>query len=130
MLPKAIIDTSTLIELYDLNLIPKLSILMDEVLYPSEVQQEFARKGKARFKKTILQSFLQMCTIADQARITLLKQMNVDPGEAEVIAQATERNIPIVLIDDKRAQKYAARHGLIVRDRDWVVNELSRLGII
>jgi len=127
---KAVIDTSSLILLDKAGVLEKLSVIFDQIFYPQHVKTEVTRKGKARSTRQKLSSFFSLCKVGDATRVEILKQDNVDPGEAEVIVQATERAISTVIMDDKRAQKKAHRHGLTIYDTKRVMIELDRLGLL
>lgn len=135
-----VIDSSCLIHLWNLGLILRLVVQYNRIYIPRHVEEESGRKGrtKHRLKELIDENFplLQICDVGNPYDVQLLydRQLNpraaVNRGESEVIIQARERGISIVLIDDRKGKKLAEQHTLKVHDLLDILGNLKRNGII
>jgi predicted nucleic acid-binding protein len=80
----AIIDSSCLICLVHLNLASKLALYFDVVFVPRNVQIEFNRKHRSRYRlnKLYEAGVFQRCMCKDETNFLLLAA-DLDAGEAE-----------------------------------------------
>ena len=125
------IDTSCLIALDTLGLVPKLSWLFSRVLIPNAVRKELFRRRrmKDRLKKMLdSYAFLEPCNDYDQGAVDVLLiertgQIRRDRGEAEAIVQATSVGA-MVIVDDADGRELAARHALTYHGMLWVLEKL------
>lgn len=110
----AIIDSSCLICLVHLNLASDLALYFDVVYVPRNVQIEFNRKHRSRYrlKKLFEAGLFQRCLCKDEANFRLLTT-ELDAGEAEALVQAQERGAEFLLVDERKAREIAVRQGLI-----------------
>lgn len=130
MVRKALIDTSVLIAFHKANMMEKLSILWTEIKIPNAVKAEFTKKGKASIMRSLLRKFFELCKVSDEWRVKWLIKDGLELGEAEVIVQATETEVDEVIIDEKKARRFAEHHGLRVIGSIGILGELEKVGII
>ena len=103
---RIVCNSGPLIALGILDKLDFLKSIFDEVLVPEAVQKEITQGG---LKLAGLENFQQ----AQWIRIVTPKQKDallaamLDTGEAAVIALAREQDIPVVLIDERKARKVA-----------------------
>jgi predicted nucleic acid-binding protein len=124
-----IANNTPLVALWSISRLDILHSLFEEILIPPTVQDEFLLPAYGnRFEG--LQS-------ASWIRVTPLARPNaadafagLDHGEAEVIALAQERDACLVLLDEKRARRYAARMGLPVSGTLGVLLLAKEKGLI
>jgi predicted nucleic acid-binding protein len=110
----AIIDSSCLINLIHLDLASKLILFFDKVYIPRNVQTEFNRKHRARYRlnKLLRAGVFEKCICKDETNFRILR-FEVDAGEAEALVQAQEKGAEFVLVDERRAREIGVRQGLI-----------------
>jgi predicted nucleic acid-binding protein len=136
-LPKCAVDSTCLIALAELELLPKLSLLFDAVRVPKAVRSEVFRRRntKHRLQKLLTsRGFLQRCDRYDRAALDLLlidfRQAGTrDRGEMEAIAQASQESAA-VLIDDQRARRIAEVQRLEIHGTLWVLQRFHELDVI
>lgn len=115
-----IVDTSSLIALDKIDLLPLLCKIYSEVLIPETVIKEFGDVSLpcASIKK--LESNLIKLLITD---------LNLGRGEAEVIALASQTGTRM-MVDDLRARKIAANMGLTITGTIGFLIKAAKLGLI
>jgi predicted nucleic acid-binding protein len=108
----AVIDSSTLISLVHLGLAMKLNLYFNVILVPRRVHEEVNKKGRFRsqIRKLYASRLFERCVVADEARIELLRDL--DPGEAEALAQAQDKGASFFIGDDKSARAIAEKRRL------------------
>lgn len=134
--PICTIDTSIVIALDHLDLLPQLSLLFARVLLPKAVRTElFRRRIIADRVRSILDSytFIERCDQYEQGAVDVLlieyKVRGVkDRGETETVVQAVESSAS-VLIDDSWGRKLASRFGLDCHGTLWVLQRFFALGL-
>lgn len=111
----AIIDSSCLICLVHLDLASKLALYFDVVYVPRNVQIEFNKKHRSRYrlKKLFESGVFKKCVYKDEVNFQLLAG-EVDRGEAEGLVQAQERGAEFFLVDERHAREIGLRRGLIL----------------
>lgn len=111
----AVIDSSCLICLVHLDLASKLALYFDVIYVPRNVQIEFNRKHRSRYRlnKLFETGLLQKCTSKDETNFLLLTA-ELDAGEAEGLVQAQERGAEFFLVDERKAREIGERQGLIL----------------
>jgi predicted nucleic acid-binding protein len=109
----AIIDSSCLINLIHLDLASKLILFFDRVYVPRNVQTEFNRKHRSRYRlnKLFRAGVFERCVCSDETRFRILR-FEIDAGEAEALVQAQEKGAEFVLVDERRAREIGVRQGL------------------
>lgn len=106
----AVIDSSPLINLVHLELALNLSQFFTLVYVPRQVQVEVNKKSKFRHRlnKLYERNLFQRCVVEEDPVRNEFSGL-MDPGEAESIQQAQEKEAAYLLIDDKRARKVGER---------------------
>ncbi len=136
-LRRCTIDTSCLIALDTLRLIPNLSLLFSAVLVPRAVRREFFRRRDARDRLRALFrefAFLRRCNDYDAASVEIYlierTRLNTkDRGEAEAIAQAAQTG-STVIVDDLWGRKLADRNALESHGTFWLLQQFHDLGLL
>jgi predicted nucleic acid-binding protein len=131
------IDSSCIIALDYLNLVPQLSLLFSIVLVPKAVRNELF---KLRATKDRLQSifstyaFFQRCDGYEQGTVDFLLSERArlgskDRGEVEAIVQAAEVGAAVI-VDDPWGRELAALAELDFCGTVWVLQRFHELGLI
>jgi predicted nucleic acid-binding protein len=131
------IDSSCIVALDHLDLVPQLSLLFSAVLVPKAVRNE---PFKLRATKDRLQSlfdtyaFFQRCDGYDQGTVDFLlaerSRLGLkDRGEVEAIVQASQLGASVV-VDDPWGRQLAARNDLDFHGTVRVLQRLHELGLI
>lgn len=109
----AVIDSSPLISLTHLGLCSQLTLFFDKVYVPRAVHREVNRKSRFRYRLKKLYEIgpFERCIAVDITNVRLLLD-EVDEGEAEALAQATERGAAFFIGDEKRARVVGKNKGL------------------
>lgn len=109
----AIIDSSCLICLVHLDLASKLALYFDVVYVPRNVQIEFNKKHRSRYRlnKLFEMGIFQRCIGKDETNFRLLTA-DLDAGEAEGLVQAQEKGAEFFLVDERKARTISMRRGL------------------
>ena len=125
----AIIDSSCLINLVHLDLASKLILFFDRVYVPRNVQAEFNRKHRSRYRlnKLFRSGVFEKCMCKDETNFRILR-FEVDAGEAEALVQAQEKGAEFVLVDERRAREIGVRQGLTPYGTVRLLARLSRDG--
>ncbi len=107
-------DTSPLIALATMGLLPVLRIIFKTILVPSAVVREclndLSKPMVAEISKALANQLLVEQSVTNRNYCELLAQV-LDPGEAETITLAKEKNA-IALIDEGAARKVAGRENI------------------
>ncbi len=108
-----VVDTGPLIFLAQIDRLDLLRHAADEVLIPPGVLQELRAKTDASASKieTARRTWLRLDSLRDQTMLKVLS-LDLDAGEAEVIALAHERSADRTVMDDLAGRRYARRLGL------------------
>lgn len=125
------IDSSCVIALDLVGLIPSLSILFTSVLVPKAVRGElFTRRAtKDRLRALFADyAFFERCNAYDQGAVDFLRaersrQGMHDRGEVEAVVQASQFGAAVI-IDDLWGRELAARYGLDCHGTLWVLEQL------
>lgn len=103
-----IVDTSPLIFLAYLDKLELLKLDVQRVLVPRAVLQEIQAKQDLASKR-VEEAFSQWLEVCDVSQREFLKFLgDLGEGEAEVIAQAVERKVASVVLDDLDARRRAS----------------------
>lgn len=107
-------DTSPLIALAVMDLLPVLRLLFNTVLVPSAVVREcledLSKPMADNIAEALTNRLLVEQSVTDREYCELLTEI-LGPGEAETIALAKEKNA-VALIDDAAGRKAAARENI------------------
>jgi predicted nucleic acid-binding protein len=131
------IDSSCVIALDHLDMVPQLSFLFSIVLVPKAVRQEVFKRKAA---KTRLQSlfatyaFFQPCDGYEQGTLDFLmaertRQGTKDRGEIESVVQASQFGATVI-VDDPWGRKLAAQYDLEFHGALWVLQRLNELDLL
>jgi uncharacterized protein len=105
-------DTSPLRALAAVQLLPVLHALYGEVIIPPAVADELSRAAPPVPPVDLAGlSFIRVVAPRDMEKVAVLLQ-SLGRGEAEAIELASEIHADLVLIDETKARRIAARHGL------------------
>jgi predicted nucleic acid-binding protein len=131
------IDSSCVIALDHLDLVPKLSVLFSIVLVPKAVREDLFRR---RTTKDRLQfffetyAFFQRCDGYEQGTVDFLfaertRQGAQDRGEVEAVVQASQFGATVI-VDDPWGQGLAERDDLEFHGTVWVLGRFHELGLL
>jgi predicted nucleic acid-binding protein len=117
---KIISNTSSLIALERINLLPLLCRIYSEVIVSEAVKEEFGNIPLHCLSIRQVQSnFLKLLVI----------DLNLGKGEAETIALATQAGLGVI-IDDSKARRVAEDMGLKVTGTIGILIKAEKLGLI
>jgi predicted nucleic acid-binding protein len=131
------IDSSCIIALDHLQLVPQLSILFSPVLVPKAVRNELFKR---RFTKDRLQfifstyGFFQRCDSYDRGAVDLLLAERTrlgmkDRGEVEAVVQASQAGAAVP-VDDRWGRDLARRFDLDFYGTVWILQQLYQLELL
>jgi predicted nucleic acid-binding protein len=131
------IDSSCVIALDHLELVPQLSLLFSIVLVPKAVRDDLFKR---RTTKDRLQSlfevfaFFQRCDGYEQGTVDFLlaekiRQGAQDRGEVEAVVQASEFGATVI-VDDPWGRELAVRHDLEHHGTLWILQRFYELGLL
>lgn len=109
VLPRPVVLNNTpLVALWTLECLSFLRDLFGDVLVPQAVYEEFvATEQSARQQALDASSWIHITPLHDPRQALLY--VGLDRGEAEVLALAQERSARLVIIDERKARRYAQR---------------------
>jgi predicted nucleic acid-binding protein len=131
------IDSSCVIALDHLDLVPQLSFLFSSVLVPKAVREDLYKR---RATKDRLQSlfdtyaFLERCDGYEQGTVDFLlaertRQGARDRGEVEAIVQAAQFGAAVI-VDDPWGRELAERDDLEFHGTVWVLERFHELDLL
>jgi predicted nucleic acid-binding protein len=131
------IDSSCIIALDHLDLVPELSFLFSIVLVPKAVRNELFKRQQTQDRlERIFEdySFFQRCDNCEQGTVDFLlaertREGGQDRGEVEAVVQASELGA-IVVVDDLWGRKLAKRDDLEVHGTLWVLERFHELELL
>lgn len=131
------IDSSCVIALDHLDLVPKLSLLFSVVLVPRAVQEELFKREETEDRLQIVfarYAFFQRCDGYEQGTVDFLlaerdRQGTEDRGEVEAVVQASQFGA-IVIVDDAWGRKLAKRYDLESHGTFWVLERFHELDLL
>jgi predicted nucleic acid-binding protein len=112
---KTVINSSPLISLALIDQMELLTKIYDEVIVPNSVYNEVVLKGESKIGYDELKD-CKFFTVLETGNKALKEtiMLELDEGEAEVIALAKEKEINKVIIDEFAGRQYASLLGLKV----------------
>ncbi len=103
-----ILNNTPLVALTILGRLDLLRDLFGEVLIPESVQDEFLAVDVTLRRQALSSApWIRVVPLADPRRV--LPYSGLDQGEAEVLALAEEQTARLLVIDEKKARRYAER---------------------
>jgi predicted nucleic acid-binding protein len=131
------IDSSCVIALDHLDLMPQLSFLFSVVLVPKAVRREiFNWPGTEDRVEELFRAYalLQRCDNYEQGTVDFLlaergREQGKDRGEVEAVVQAAQFGA-VVIIDDRWGGKLAASYGLEFHGTFWVLRRFHELELL
>jgi uncharacterized protein len=103
-----VLNNTPLVALTVLGRLDLLRDLFGEVLVPESVQDEFLAVDTALRREALASApWIRVVPLANPRRA--LPYSGLDLGEAEVLALAEERSASLLVIDEKKARRYAER---------------------
>jgi uncharacterized protein len=127
----AVSNTSPIINLAAIDQLTLLQQLYGHIIIPQAVYHEIAVTGAGEPGAQEVQrlSWIITHTVADQTLVHSLC-VELDRGEAEAIACASELNAELLLVDEERGRAIAQRLGLRVIGLLGVLIEAQHRGLI
>lgn len=124
-------NTSPITNLAAVNQLNLLQQLYNSIIIPEAVYQELTNVGTIVPGSTEVQTlkWIQMQLVTDRSTVTSL-QLELDDGEAEAIALATELKADLLLLDERRGYQIASRYGLQVKGVLGVLIAAKSRGLI
>lgn len=120
-MPKIVIsDTSTLILFHKIDEFVLLKKVYGELITTPEIAEEFGE---------VLPDWIKIQSVSDKKYQDFL-ETQVDYGEASAIALASEFNDVLLLLDDLKARKLAARLKFKFTGALGVINRAKQMSII
>jgi len=129
--PRVVIaNTTPLIALAIIEQLDLLRALYGQVTVPSAVRDEVLAGGRERRAEVDFSGlpWIRVMRLADVTRADLL--VDLDRGEAEVLALALEMRADLVILDERLARRHAQRLGLVLTGTLGVLLRAKRLGLI
>jgi predicted nucleic acid-binding protein len=135
--PRCTIDSSCVIALDHLDLLPQLSFLYSCVLVPKAVREDLFKRRATKDRIRSLfdaYAFFQRCDGYEKGAVDFLlaeraRQGMRDRGEVEAVVQASELGASVI-VDDPWGRELAARDALDFHGTIWVLQRFWALGLI
>jgi predicted nucleic acid-binding protein len=138
-LPKrsAVIDSSCIVSLDVLNLLPQLTYLFENIYIPKAVRRELydVRSTRDRLRALLRQyAVIRRCNDYDQAAVNILwaerhSEGSKDLGEVEAVVQAAKLGA-VAVVDDPWGRELAARFRLDYHGTLWILERLCELRLL
>ena len=119
-MPPVVADASPLIGLDRAGRLDLLPAVFGELAAPPAVAAEFGRRP----------DWLLEVDVERPSQVALLRELRYGLGESEALAIAIEHPGTVLLLDEKRARSFAARHRIEVVGTAGVVLRAKRIGWI
>ena len=131
------IDSSCIIALDHLQLVPELSVLFSPVLIPKTVRNELSKLRATRDRLQFIldtYGFIQRCDGYDQGAVDFLlteraRVGSKDRGEVEAVVQASQLGAAVI-VDDPWGRDLAGRFDLDFHGTVWILQQFFQLGLL
>lgn len=124
-----VLNNTPLVALWAIGRLDLLRGLFGEVLIPQAVEVEFLAIDRSLRERALADApWVQSAVLAHPRRA--LAYAGLDRGEAEVLALAEEREARLVVIDERKARRYAERLGLPLTGTLGVLLSAKEAGLI
>jgi predicted nucleic acid-binding protein len=135
--PICTIDTSCVVALDFLDLLPQLSFLFSRVLLPRAVRAELFKRRVTKDRVRLLlrsYAFISRCNDYDKGTVDLflierVRQGVKDRGETEAVVQAAQIGATVI-VDDPWGRELAERNRLDSHGTLWVLKRLFELDLL
>jgi predicted nucleic acid-binding protein len=135
--PRSTIDSSCVIALDHLNLLPQLSFLFSRVLVPKAVREDLYKRRSTKDRLRSLfdtYAFFQPCDGYEKGTVDFLlaergRQGMRDRGEVEAVVQASQFGASVI-VDDLWGRELAARYDRDFHGTIWVLQQFHQLNLI
>lgn len=133
----AVIDSSCIISLDVLNLLPQLTYLFESIHIPKAVRRELydVRSTRDRLRALLRQyAVIRRCNDYDQAAVNILwaerhSEGSKDLGEVEAVVQAAKLGA-VIVVDDPWGRELAERYRLDYHGTLWILERLCELRLL
>jgi predicted nucleic acid-binding protein len=106
-----IVNNTPLVTFWAIGRLDILRSLFDEILIPVAVRDEFLATEKESRRRTLREeSWIRVVEVQNSRRIQSF--VGLDAGETEVLVLAEEQDASLILIDERKARRFAERMGL------------------
>jgi uncharacterized protein len=103
-----VVNSTPLVAFWAIGRLDILRSLFGEIMIPPAVREEFLSTEKETRRKTLRdESWIRVIALKSPNRTGAFATL--DEGEAQVLALAEEQNASLVLIDERKARRYAER---------------------
>jgi predicted nucleic acid-binding protein len=131
------IDSSCVIALDHLELVPQLSVLFSIVLVPKAVRKDLFKRRATKKRLQFLfraYAFFQRCDGYEQGTVDFLlaeraRQGGQDRGEVEAVVQAAQFGATVI-VDDRWGGELAAHDGLESHGTLWVLQQFHQMELL
>ncbi len=131
------IDSSCVIALDHLDLVPQLSLLFSIILVPKAVREDLFKRRETKDRLQALfeaYAFLQRCDGYEQGTVDFLlaersRQGSYDRGEVEAVVQASQFGATVI-VDDPWGRELASRNDLEHHGTFWVLQRFHDLELL
>ncbi len=135
--PRCTIDSSCVIALEHLNLLPHLSFLFSRILVPKAVREDLYKRRSTKNRLRSLfdtYAFFQPCDGYEKGTVDFLlaergRQGMRDRGEVEAVVQASQFGASVI-VDDPWGRELAARYDRDFHGTIWVLQQFHQLDLI
>jgi predicted nucleic acid-binding protein len=124
-----VLNNTPLVALTLLGRLELLRDLFDEVLIPQAVHDEFLAVERT-LRQDALEAAPWILSVKLEDPRRALPYSGLDQGEAEVLALAEERQARLLVIDERRARRYAERMGFTLTGTLGLLLLAKRKGLI
>ena len=133
----AVIDSSCVIALDALDLLPQLTFLFENIHIPRAVRRELydLRSTRDRLRALLRRyAVIRRCNDYDQGAVNVLwaerhSEGSKDLGEVEAVVQAAKLGA-VVVVDDPWGRELAARYRLDHHGTLWILERLCELKLL
>jgi predicted nucleic acid-binding protein len=124
-----VLNNTPLVALWSLGRLDLLQSLFQEVLIPQAVEEEFlATDDLARRRALSEAPWIRTVELSHPRRA--LAYLGLDRGEAAVLALAEETDASLVVIDERKARRFATRMDLSLTGTLGVLLAAKKAGLI
>jgi len=103
-----VVNSTPLVAFWSVGRLDILRDLFGEITIPTAVRDEFLSTEKETRRKTLRdESWIRVVALENPNRAAVYA--GLDEGEAQVLVLAEEQNASLVLIDERKARRYAER---------------------